>query len=200
MIKTIMFDLGNVIVNFDDTNIFKTWAAASGKSVPEVIGYFRGSSTRKSFERGEISPRQFYDNTLQELSMNMNFKDFKRVWNGIFELNREVVKIVKSLKGKYKLVLLSNTNAWQYEYVKENYKIVDIFDEHVLSYEVGCRKPNPLIFLKALKKAKTLPFNCVYFDDIPLFVNTAKLMGIKAFQFSNCRKLILDLSKVGIDL
>jgi len=198
MIKTIIFDLGNVIVNFDETNIFNAWAAASSKTVTEVIKYFNNSSARKSFERGEISPRQFYDNTLKELGMKMGFNAFKKVWNEIFTLNRDVEKIIKSLKGKYRLVLLSNTNVWQYEYIKENYKIVDIFDAYVLSYEAGCRKPNPMIYINALKKAKTMPFNCAYFDDIREFVNVAKMMGIKSFQFRDYGKLISDLKKVKV--
>jgi HAD superfamily hydrolase (TIGR01509 family) len=68
----------------------------------------------------------------------------------------------------------------------------------VLSYKIGYRKPNPLIFLSALKKAKTLPFNCVYVDDIPEFVYIARLMGIKAFQYKNFEKLISDFKKLQI--
>ena len=196
MIKTIIFDLGNVIVNFDEAGIFKAWAAASGKTVPEIIKYFRNSSARKSFERGEINPSQFYSMTTEELGMKMNLNDFKKVWNEIFTLNKDVENVIRNLKDRFKLILLSNTNIWQYEYVKNNYKIVDIFDEHVLSYEVGCRKPNPMIYLTALKKAKTFPFNCAYFDDIPEFIYAARLMGIKAFQFKNVEKLKDDLRKV----
>ena len=198
MIKTIIFDLGNVIVNFDETNIFNTWAAASNKAVPEIIRYFRNSSARKAFERGEISPNQFYSNTIKELSMKIKLNDFKKLWNEIFTLNKGVEKIIKSLKGKYKLILLSNTNVWQYDYIRKKYKIVGIFDKYLLSYELGYRKPNPMIYLSALKKAKTLPQNCAYFDDIPLFVYVARAMGIKAFQFKDCDKLIRDLEKLGI--
>ncbi len=198
MIKTIIFDLGNVLVYFDETPIFKKWAAVSNKPVPEVIKYYKGSSTRKSYESGEISSQEFYKITLNELDMKMDFSKFKRLWNEIFTLNKDVEKIVKSLKGKYKLILLSNTNAMQYEYIKKNYKIVDIFDEHVLSYKVRCRKPNPMIYIKALLKAKTLPFNCAYFDDIPEFVNVARIMGINAFQFKNADKLRNDLNKLKI--
>ena len=198
MIKTIIFDLGNVIVNFDETNIFKTWAAASNKSVPEIKKYFRNSSARKAFERGEINPSQFYSRTTEELGMKMSLNDFKKLWNEIFTLNKDVEKVIRNLKNKVNLILLSNTNVWQYEYVKNNYGIVGIFDKHVLSYEAGCRKPNPTIYLAALKKAKTLPWNCAYFDDIPEFIYAAGLMGIRAFQYKNCKKLVKDLNKLKI--
>ena len=108
----------------------------------------------------------------------------------------EVEKIIKSLKGKVKLVLLSNTNELQYEYARKKYKIIEMFDEFVLSYKVGMRKPHPLIFLEAVKKSGTLPWNCVYFDDIKEFVIIARFLGIKAFQFKNAKKLRNDLTKV----
>ena len=198
MIKTVIFDLGNVIVNFDETKIFNAWAAASNKSVSEVIEYYKDSSARKSYEMGKISSREYYKCVLKELNMKMDFGKFKKVWNEIFTLNKDVEKIVKSLKGKYKLILLSNTNDMQYEYIKENYRIVDIFDERVLSYKVGTRKPNPMIYIKTLLKAKTLPFNCAYFDDIPKFINMAKFFGINVFQFKNADKLRNDLKKLKI--
>ena len=198
MIKTIIFDLGNVIVSFDETNIFEAWADASNRTVADIKRYYKSSSARKSFETGKITPQQYYDKTIEELNLKMNFSKFRKIWNEIFTLNKGVEKIVKSLKGKYKLILLSNTNVWQYEYIQKNYKIVDIFDEHVLSYEVGCRKPSPMIYLATLKKAKTLPFNCIYFDDIPEFIRVARLMGIRAFQFKDAEKLMNDLNKLKI--
>ena len=93
---------------------------------------------------------------------------------------------------------MSNTNEWQYEYARKKYKIIDIFDDYVLSYKIGCMKPNPIIFLHALKKAKALPYNCVYIDDIPEFVYVARLMGIKAFQYKDFGKLKEDLTNLKV--
>ena len=193
MVNTIIFDLGNVIVNFDETPIFNAWAKASNKTAPCIKKYYRNSAARISFEVGKLSARQFYEITVKELNMKMGFEKFKKIWCGIFTLNKYVEKIIRNLKGKYRLILLSNTNILQYEYVKKKYKIVDIFDEHVLSYKVGCRKPSPLIFMKAVRKAKTFPFNCAYFDDIPEFIYVARMLGIKAFQFKTVEKLKKDL-------
>lgn len=198
MIKAAIFDLGNVTVKFDETPTFKKWASVSGKSFSEVKEYYKNSSAREAFERGEITPKQFYNKYVEDLGLKMSYKDFKISYCDIFSRNEEVEKIIKSLKGKVKLILLSNTNILQYEYVKKRYKIVDIFDEHVLSYETGCRKPNPLIFLKALKKAKAMPFNCTYFDDMLKFVCAARLMGIKSFQYKNFEKLVNDLGKTNV--
>lgn len=198
MIKTIIFDLGNVIVNVDKTEQYKKFSASSGKTVSYIKDYFENSSLRKAFERGKLTSIQFYHKLSQELNLNMNFNEFKNAWCNIFSLNKKVEDLLKKLKKKYKLILLSNTDILHFEYIKNKFKIVNTFDEYVLSYKVGYRKPNPLIFLVALRKAKALPFNCAYIDDIPEFVYVARFMGIKAFKYENFGKLVKDLNSFKI--
>lgn len=199
MIKTIIFDLGRVIVNVDRSKHFGKFARNSNKPMSFIKEYLADfSPIVKAFGKGEIAPRQFYDSVSKELNLKMNFNEFKNAWCDIFTLNKDVANIVEDLKRNFKLILLSNTDAWHFEYIKNKYKVIDIFDECVLSYKIGYMKPHPLIFLEALKKAKALPFNCIYFDDIPEFVYVARLMGIRAFQYKNYGKLIDDLNRISI--
>lgn len=197
MIKAIIFDLGDVIVKVDKTEQFIKFSAKSGKDAFQIRQYFE-CHVKNEFGRGEISPRQFYRRTSSELGLKMNFQEFKRAWCDIFELNKNVAKLIENLKGKFKLILLSNTDALHFPYIRRKFKVVNAFDDFVLSYEIGCMKPNPLIFLNALRKAGTIPFNCAYFDDIRQFVYVARLMGIRAFQYKNYEKLIDDLNNINI--
>ena len=185
MIKCVIFDLGNVTIKFDEIPTFKKWSSCGKYSFDEVKSYYKNSSARKSFERGEINSKQFYDKYVKDLGLKITHKEFEKCYCDIFSRNPEAEKIIKSLKGKVKLVLLSNTNEWQYEYARKKYKIIDLFDEHVLSHKVGMRKPNPFIFIEAVKKSGVMPWNCVYFDDILEFVYVARIMGIRAFRYKN---------------
>ena len=178
MIKVIIFDLGNVIVKVDKTEQFKSFSVNSDNTVSCIKEYFENSYWRKAFEMGELKPKEFFEKTAKELNLKMDFDNFKKVWCNIFTLNKDIENLIKDLKKRFRLILLSNTDEVHFAYIREKFKIVNAFDEQVLSYKVGHRKPNPLIFLQALKKANTLPFNCVYFDDIPEFVYV-----IKYFQF-----------------
>ena len=199
MIKTIIFDLGRVVVNIDSSRHFKELAKNSGKPISLIKKYLDDSSPIvKAFGKGEIKPRQFYDEVSKGLNLKMSFNEFRNTWCNIFALNKDVEKIIKKLKGNFKLILLSNTDVWHFEYIKKKYKIITAFDEYVLSYKVGCMKPNPLIFLETLKKAKTLPFNCLYFDDVLEFIYVARLMGIRAFQYKNYGKLLMDLNNAKV--
>ena len=198
MINTIIFDLGNVIVNVNDNKLFKDLAAVSDKNVFYIKNYYEGSSARKTFERGKIKPKQFYERIARDLNLKVNFSEFKKLWCGIFTLNEDVARLIKDLKRNFKLVLLSNVDALRFEHIKNSYKIVNIFDEYVLSYKIGHSKPNPIIFINALIKSMTMPYNCIYFDDISQFIYVARLMGIKAFQYKNFDKLLNDLNKFNI--
>src|SRR3989338_3418310 len=123
MIKAIIFDLGNVIINFDETPTFKKWASCGSKSFSEVKKYHESSSARKAFERGEITPRQFYSRYTLDLGLKLSYNDFVDNYCDIFTINREVEETIKSLKGKVRLVLLSNTNVLQYEYCRRKFKV-----------------------------------------------------------------------------
>ena len=198
MFKTIIFDLGNVIVNVNYRRLFEEFASSSGRSLEFIESYYNNSPARKSFEKGMIDSQGIYNIFKKDLSLGMTLSKFEKAWCDIFSLNNDVAGLILKLRKRYKLILLSNTDELHFNYIKNRYKIINEFDELILSYEFGYRKPNPMIFFKALIKAKTLPFNCVYVDDISVFVNVAKLMGIKALQYKNFELLMRDLKSLKI--
>lgn len=199
MIKTILFDLGRVIVNIDKTGMLKELSKNSGKPVKFIEEYLADfSPIVKEFGKGKITPKQFYEKTSKELNLNMGLNKFRDLWCDIFTLNEGVAGIIKKLKKNYRLVLLSNVDEWHWAYVKSKFKVIDLFDDRTLSYKVGCMKPNPLIFLDALKKSKTVPWNCMYLDDIARFIYAARVMGIRAFQYRNFERLTWDLDNAKV--
>ena len=54
-----------------------------------------------------------------------------------------------------------------------------IFDDYVLSYEVGVMKPHARIYDEALKKAGVEAEECVFIDDIEENIQAAQKLGIK---------------------
>ena len=198
MIKTIIFDLGNVIVHVNHEKMFNGFASKSGKSLEYIKNYYKNSSARKLFEMGKIKPMQFYEQINKDLNLKVDFDNFCDVYCDIFTLNKDVANLINKLKKEYRLILLSNTDELHFEHIKKKFKIVNVFDEYVLSYKVGHTKPNPLIFIESIKESGTAPFNCAYFDDVFEFIIVARLMGVKAFQFKDYEKLKVDLMRNNI--
>ena len=78
MIKCVIFDLGNVTIKFDETPHFKKWASCGTKSFDEVKQYYSESKTRKAFERGEITPKQFYKKFVKDLCLKIKYDKNKK--------------------------------------------------------------------------------------------------------------------------
>ena len=193
MIKAIIFDLGNVIVHADHEKMLDGLASKSDRSLGYTKNYYKNSPARKLFEIGRIKPMQFYEQINKDLNLKIDFDDFCDIYCNIFTLNKDVEDLIKRLKKAYRLILLSNTDELHFRHIKNKFRIVDVFDDYVLSYKTGMRKPNPLIFVEAVRKCRASPFSCMYFDDIPEFVMIAGLMGVKAYQFKSFEKMLRDL-------
>ena len=103
------------------------------------------------------------------------------------------------LFSRYRLLLLSNTNAIHYEMLEANYPILRHFEVRILSHEVGAMKPDPKIYRAAIAGAGCRPEEIFFTDDIAEFVEAARRQGIDAAQFSSLPQLERDLKARGIE-
>ena len=197
-IKAIIFDLGNVLLNFDARKSAKCFARACKVPFNKVWEHFFISPTEKAYTRGEISSREFYRHAVQSLKVPVNYKDFCRYWNDIFWENEGMDDVLKKLKKNYPLYLISNTNKLHFDHIKANYKILRHFKKTFPSHLVGHRKPEPQIYQKVLKSIRLKPAQTVFVDDIEKFVVGAKAVGMHAVQFKSPKQLQRDLGKMGI--
>ena len=89
-----------------------------------------------------------------------------------------------------------NTNELHFEFIKQNFPILQYFDDFVLSYEVGALKPFPEIFKTAIEKANCLPEECFFTDDRKPNVLGAQKIGIKAVQFLSVEQLTKSIQNI----
>lgn len=199
-IKTIIFDLGNVIVDYSNQRLYENLAGCAELEWREVKDRIERSEITEEFDRGKFSGRKFYGKLSNLIGMEISYEDFKGVWSSHFSRKKEMEKLVKKLKNNYKLFLLSNINELHYGWLEENYPILKSFDEHVLSFKVGKRKPNPEIFEIALEKTGAKPKGCAYTDDIEKYVKVADNLGIRGIVFKNREQLAKEIKDLGVKL
>lgn len=94
-------------------------------------------------------------------------------------LNDDLLSYLRSLKGEYKIGLLSNTGDHMVEALFGD-DISRLFDATVLSYQEGMIKPDPNIFALAAERLKLLPEECVMIDDVEANCNGAQFAGMQA--------------------
>ena len=107
--------------------------------------------------------------------------------------------LVEQLRRRYRMLVLSNTNAIHFEMVRDTYPLLRHFDHYVLSYEVGALKPEPAIYREAVRHARCEPGECFFTDDIPDYVEGARREGIDAVRFTGYEALCGELRARGID-
>jgi putative hydrolase of the HAD superfamily len=199
-VKTVIFDLGNVIVPFDIERGYTALQAHCRHSTAEIAALVRASSIVPQLEAGQMSPQDFVRRFSAVLGLDIGFQRFCELWNGIF-LPGEIVppSLLAGLHQRYRLLALSNTNAIHFDTVRRQYPILKHFDDCVLSFEVGVSKPDPRIYEIALTRAGCLPSECFFTDDVPSYVEAAQRAGMEAVRFESVSQLERDLAARGID-
>ncbi len=201
-IKAIIFDLGNVLVDFDHRIASRRISKFSDKNEQEIFNLFFDSELTALFEAGRILPYQFFLKVKEQLNLEMDYDKFVPIWNEIFfltEKNLEIYNLALNLKSSYKLAVLSNINILHFEYIKKTFPVFSAFHNTLTSCGLGLRKPESQIYKKALEIIGTSPAETFYTDDRPELVESARGLGIQAFVFTGSERLKEDLLSTGVN-
>jgi FMN phosphatase YigB (HAD superfamily) len=203
VIKGIIFDLGNVLLDFDHTIAANRLSGFTDKDRQQIYNLFFDSELTHLFEDGKISPSQFFSQVKEILNLRLGYDEFVPIWNEIFffsEKNLQVYNLASGLKGKYQITLLSNINVLHFEYIKKTFPILDAFHNIITSFETGFSKPSPAIYKKALQVLGAEAQNVFYTDDRAELVESARQLGIQGFVFKSPDQLKKDLQGLGINV
>lgn len=189
------------MVDFDNSLFFSRISRYCPYSFEEVSKFNQDNpNVHLDFDRGELSPREFYDKVRQILSANISQGEFFQMYNEIFTLKQDVIKTYKDLKGKYRLLILSNTDPERFGFIKKAFPDILAFDDFVLSYEHGYIKPQIEIYMIALKKAQAQPSECVFIDDIEENISAAASLGLNTIHFKPETDLRSELKHLNINI
>lgn len=205
MIKLFVFDLGNVILPFEHRQIATKLhsrsankAALSPEYIFDVMFDFEKGLVNP-YEEGLMSSLEFFYELKHRFHLDMDMEIFANIWNPIFGEAPEVNEAILYLKEKgYPLFLLSNTNELHFSYIAEKYPVIHNFDEWILSFEVGTKKPGQRIYEAIFEKMDVRPGEVFYIDDISRYVEKAKMMGIDGMVFESADQLWELIRKNGI--
>lgn len=205
MIKLFVFDLGNVIVPFEHRQIVvKLLKKTRGKIVSSPHEFFSFLFDAENglvnlYDEGRISSLEFFVTLRDRYGLEMDFEEFKTIWNTIFWANPDVDEAIGFLKGKgFPIFLLSNTNELHFSYILKNFPIIHTLDEWILSFEVGAKKPQKRIFDVVLQKMDVNAGEVFFVDDISENVEAAKSYGFQGMVYKDAAGLWEGLRKSGV--
>jgi len=195
----IAFDLGNTLIRFDHAIAVKRLAGRFRIDSNKAYDLFFDSELTHEFEKGLISPAEFYVRAKAMLNIEIEYRDFLLIWNEIFWEDKDACSIVKKLKNRYRLFLLSNTNEMHFSYIEKRFDVIKVFDELILSYRVGSMKPDRKIYDHTIQKGGGDPARILYIDDREDLIGEAKKLGINTIRFEGAEKLRESLKHLNID-
>lgn len=199
MIKTVLFDLGNVVVPFDIKRAYSQMAERCDCTPEEVAARIRATKLVTPFERGEIETEPFIRELSTALKLELTYQNFCEWWNGIF-LPEPLVSeaLLETLRNGHRLLALSNTNPIHFPMLLEAYPLLRHFDGYVLSYQVGAAKPEAKIYREAIARAQCNPEECFFTDDLAVNIEAARSHGMDAVQFFSEEQLVAELRQRGV--
>ena len=198
MITTIIFDVGNVLIDFD-------WDGFIHRLFPNADQKFYDRLNETVWEGGRWDRLDAGDEPEKVLASLINYSpDLEKELRLIVENIGETLKKrpatpewLKSLKAKgYRLLYLSNYSRYVMSKNPEVLDFLPLLDGGIFSCDVKLIKPQREIYECLAKKYNLVPSECVFIDDVARNIQAGKDFGYNAIQFVTLEQVQRDLNKI----
>ncbi len=208
MVEAVIFDLGGVIVDWDNDTTYMHIADRYGidfetvkTGLEEKIALVQTDSLDEDewmaefFRSVGMEPPEGYENIWRKTFENSDHRE-------------DVIELIKSIKENgYRLGILSNIEPSRGEYEIDS-GLTDYFDVVIFSYDVGMRKTDDVegdeiaenIFELVANELGVDPSDCFYIDDKEMCVRSSEDVGMYGHLFDDVDKLKKDLKKMGVKI
>lgn len=193
--KNIIFDLGDVIIPIDLRAPLRNFALLANRPESEMEALWKEHGIWKQFETGLVDDEAFRAAVRSLVRTESDEPDrwaddvIDTAWNSVLlDLPIERIERIKSLQGKYRLFLLSNTNPIHIREIDNRLAelgqppLESLFEQVFYSHIVRMLKPNPDIYGHVLEQAGLDPAETLFLDDNPVNIQAAAALGIRAVQ------------------
>lgn len=190
MTKTIIFDFGGVLVDWDPHRVFDEYFGSREKA----DWFFANICTMewnvqmdggKPFAEGIAELSAEYPEWSKEIQMY-----FDRWIEMMGDELPGMRKLMQDLKAHgYRLLGLTNWSTETFCQVRHRYPVFDLLDGMLVSGEERLTKPSPAIFRRMIEKFSLDPSSCVFIDDNQANVDGSVAAGIPAILFPGAAKL-----------
>ncbi|MBL7743937.1 MAG: HAD family phosphatase [Chitinophagaceae bacterium] len=199
-INTIIFDLGNVLVDWSPMHVFRDYFESEEKR-----NYFFEHICTSDWNEKQDEGRSIVEATLELIEQHPEWeqpiRDFYGRWTEMLKGPiHGTVEIFRELKasGKYRIYALTNWQAGLFDIALVRYDFLHWFDGRVVSGEEKTRKPFPEFYRRLLHRYGVNPSEALFIDDSLRNVKAAEALGIASIHFEGPEPLRQKLEEAGI--
>jgi 2-haloacid dehalogenase len=201
-IKAIVFDLGNVLIDWNPAYVFDTMFDDEEKKKH----FFQNICTSEWNEEQDAG-RPLKQATEELVAQHPEWKDYIEAFYGRWTEMlggpiHESVEVFRKLKekGEHKFYALTNWSAELFPIALERYDFLHWFDGRVVSGEEKMRKPHHQFYKVLLDRYSLHPQETLFIDDNYRNIEAAKELGIHSIHFVSPQKLKKELAAYGIEI
>ncbi|HCI54634.1 MAG TPA: HAD family phosphatase [Bacteroidales bacterium] len=181
MIKNIIFDLGNVLINWKPAEFLEN-AGYNDPLKSLIVNYIFNGPEWRQLDNGDITLNEAINKIAKKSSLSGS--EIKAV----FDLRTKIItpiipniKLLPELKKRgYKLYYLSNFPDDIFDEVCNSYDFFNYFDGGEISARLQASKPDERIYRLFLQKYFLKPGDCLFIDDMSINANSAENIGMTA--------------------
>lgn len=172
-VKNIIFDLGGVILNINPQLTVDAFHELGWSNFYEADHKALSKELFFNLEKGDFTPETFRARVRERIHAERADEEIDAAWTAmILDIPADRVRYLEELKKSYRIYLLSNTNEihrikFHHEFEHNfGYSFYNLFEHNFYSHEMGMRKPDPQIYLKALGEAGLVAEETLFVDDM----------------------------------
>ncbi len=181
-IRTVVFDLGNVLIDVHFERCLSLWSRFSRVSEGKIADRFQLDQMYEMHERGEIDAETYFAHLRRRLQIDMTDDQFAEGWRSIIGGEVAGIRDALSLAATLgPLYVLTNTNALHESvWMAMHAELLGLFNGVFISSRMGCRKPEAAIYSALVEETGTPPDAILFFDDSEENIHGALAAGIQA--------------------
>jgi HAD superfamily hydrolase (TIGR01509 family) len=199
-LRAIIFDIGRVLVRLDLGRAMKELGSGLALSPAELWAMIEKDPLWADWQEGRVSPRDWHLQLTRRLGIPLPFEQFVQVWNLVMDPEpMQGDEFFRALAKSHRLALISNTDRIHVAHLEATYGFVRYFPAKARIYSCahGASKPNPLLYLAALRACRVEAHEAVYIDDVLGYVEAARNLGMSGIHYQSGEKLVTELGELG---
>lgn len=204
--KFLYFDLGNVLLTFDNDRMARQIASVLNATEEAVRQKLFGGQPKTDlqwrFEEGLVTEEDYFAQVTSLAAAPVDRAQLEHAASDMFAPIQPTIDLAQKLAGRgYRLGLLSNTNAWHWRFIMQQYPVLrEVFEIEITSFWAKSMKPDRQIYEQAIESSGVERQDIFFTDDKPENIAGAIEAGFDAVPFVSTKQLVQDLRVRGVEV
>ena len=197
-IKTVVFDLGGVLIDWDPRHLYRTMFDGHDAAMEHFLADICSPEWNATLDAGRPWAEAVETLSRQHPRYRKQITAFRLRWSEMLGgAIQGTVDILAELRARgVPLYALSNWSGETFPVALVRYDFLTWFQEIVISGELGITKPDPRIFEHLLGLHGITAASTVFIDDMAANVAGAQAVGITGLLYRDPARLRKDLVRL----